>query len=140
MKLTVFTDGSSRGNPGPSGIGIVIKNGKKLLKEIHRYIGWTTNNKAEYLALISALIDLQKIEGVESINIYTDSRLMHDQVNGHIKVEDKALKELYIQVKKHMSQLPNAELGWINNKRNKAADKLAKYASLTLETSINEYN
>jgi ribonuclease HI len=107
-KITIFTDGGARGNPGPAGIGIVIDglaSGKKTFGE---YIGETTNNEAEYRALITALQKLKKLIGKEKpeqIDCYADSELVVKQLNGEYKVKDINLRGLFMEVLKLKSEL-----------------------------------
>ncbi len=106
-KITIYTDGGARGNPGPAGIGIVIDGlagGKKTFGE---YIGETTNNEAEYRALIVALQKLKKLAGkkkLEQVDCYADSELMVKQLNGEYKVKDTNLRGLFMEVLKLKSE------------------------------------
>ena len=107
-KITIYTDGGARGNPGPAGIGIVITglaSGKKTFAE---YIGETTNNEAEYRALIVALQKLKKLAGknkLDQVDCYADSELMIKQLNGEYKVKDTNLRGLFMEVLKIKSEL-----------------------------------
>ncbi|MDP4001831.1 MAG: ribonuclease HI family protein [bacterium] len=107
-KIKIHTDGGARGNPGPAGIGIVIEglaNGKKTFGEC---IGETTNNEAEYRALIVALQKLKKLGGkekLEQVDCYADSELMVKQLNGEYKVKDTNLRGLFMEVLKLKSEL-----------------------------------
>jgi len=98
MKLEIYTDGASRGNPGPGAIAFVIKDKKgRILKEHREFIGRCTNNIAEYRALISALKEAGKF-GDEVVCI-SDSRLVINQLRGEYKVKKRHLKELFGKVK-----------------------------------------
>jgi ribonuclease HI len=107
-KIKIFTDGGARGNPGPAGIGIVITGlsaGKQVIGE---FIGKTTNNEAEYRALIVALqkvIELSGGEDLGQIDCYSDSELMVKQLNGEYKVKDMNLRELFLEVLKLKSEI-----------------------------------
>src|SRR3989344_1642711 len=96
-KIIIYTDGGARGNPGPAGIGALItdERGKKL-KEISEYIGKTTNNFAEYEALIRALSAIHELFGEKiknlSIEVRMDSELVVRQLDGLYKVKEKTLK------------------------------------------------
>ena len=102
-KITIFTDGGARGNPVPAGIGIVINglaSGKKTFGE---YIGETTNNEAEYRALIFALKKLKQLVGTEklkdyAIECYADSELMVKQLNGEYKLKEKGIQGFFIEI------------------------------------------
>jgi ribonuclease HI len=126
MTLHAFTDGASRGNPGESGIGIIVKDGSdEVLFSLNAYIGTTTNNVAEYRALLTLL---QKIAGVSCTHlvVHSDSELMVRQVNGQYKVKDRELKKYYHQVIATISSLPfTVELKHIPREENRDADKLA---------------
>jgi len=104
MILKVYTDGGSKGNPGPSSIGGVgYANGKKIF-EFKKSIGIATNNDAEYIALITAL---EKVKlpptpyplRPNKIEFYSDSRLMVNQVNGFFKVKNGKIKEYILKIR-----------------------------------------
>ncbi len=108
MKLLIFTDGGSRGNPGPAAVGIVILDEKQ--KEIFSkacYIGWATNNQAEYRAVLEALLWLKNnCQGVEKAEFWLDSQLVVAQLNGRFKIKSLNLKPLIFQINKIRQQLP----------------------------------
>ena len=94
-KLVIYTDGASRGNPGHAGIGIVMKDeNEKIVKEISDYIGETTNNIAEYTALVIALKTALEIYS-EDVEVISDSELMVKQINGEYKVKNQGIKPLF---------------------------------------------
>ena len=103
-KAIIFTDGGSRGNPGPSAIGVVICDaGGKTLKAYAEDIGKGTNNEAEYHAVISALKKAKSLFGTEKskqkeIDVYSDSELMVKQLNGEYKVHDDRMKMFFMEV------------------------------------------
>ena len=72
MKVKIFTDGAARNNPGDAGIGVVIKHDNKTLKEIGDYVGKTTNNVAEYMALIRGLEEALLLR-ITELEVYSDS-------------------------------------------------------------------
>lgn len=99
MILKIFTDGGSKGNPGPSSIGVVgFLDGRKII-EIGKSIGIATNNDAEYRALIEALENTKDIKGVSKIEFYSDSRLMVNQVKGLFKVKNGKIKEYMLKIR-----------------------------------------
>ena len=103
MILKVYTDGGSKGNPGPSAIGGVgYVDGKKIFK-FKKSIGSATNNDAEYRALIEALEKVRSYElgvmRVTQIQFYSDSRLMVNQVNGFFKVKNGKIKEYILKIR-----------------------------------------
>jgi len=100
-KLKIYTDGASRGNPGPGATAFIITDQKGiLLRERREFIGTCTNNVAEYKALISALEEAMKLAGESSeITCFSDSQLMISQLKGEYKVKRGHLKELYKKAK-----------------------------------------
>src|SRR3989344_4083614 len=93
IKGTLHTDGGARGNPGPAGIGYVLKAGKKTIT-FGDYIGETTNNQAEYQALVRGLTHAQAA-GVEELTCYLDSELIVKQMNGEYRVKNAELRPHY---------------------------------------------
>jgi len=97
MTIEIYTDGASRGNPGPGAIAfIIVKKGKIIRKHKH-FIGNTTNNVAEYRALISALERARKLS--KEIRCYSDSRLMVHQLRGEYKIKKPHIRELFDRAK-----------------------------------------
>lgn len=126
MILKVFTDGGSKGNPGPSSIGGVgYVNGKKIF-DFKKSIGIATNNDAEYQALIEALskVTSYKLQ-VSRIELYSDSRLMVNQVNGIFKVKNGRIREyvLKIRVLEQEINLP-ISYSYVQREQNVEADLL----------------
>ncbi len=122
--LEIFVDGACRGNPGPAAIGIVFKEGDRVVAEIARSIGEATNNIAEYTALICALQEAL-VRKVHEVRISTDSELMFCQLTGSYKVKDQRLKFLYDQVQQLKRGFNNVELVHVTRDKNQHADKLA---------------
>ena len=122
--LKVNIDGASRGNPGPAGIGIAAKDGKKTVFEISEYIGTATNNTAEYRALIRALEELKKI-GIKEARFESDSQLIVEQMNGNYRVKDENLQVLYGYARTLCAKLDFFRIDHIPREKNKAADILA---------------
>jgi len=132
-QLYIYTDGASRGNPGEAGAGIIIFNENgKIIKKIKKYLGNTTNNVAEYLALIIALQEALKLKG-DVIHLFTDSELIVRQIKGIYKVRDRKMRALTNEVKKLLSKFIQYDIICIDRRKNKEADKLANLA-------INEQN
>src|SRR5271155_4336517 len=93
-KLIIYTDGGARGNPGPAAIGFVIYDAAgKVLKKFKHYIGITTNNQAEYRALIAALDQAGDL-GFKHASCHLDSELVVKQLNGKYKIKEPGLKPL----------------------------------------------
>ncbi|MCD6423683.1 MAG: ribonuclease HI family protein, partial [Elusimicrobia bacterium] len=90
-KVKVFIDGASIPNPGPAGAGVVIYEGKNKIKAISKFLGQRTNNQAEYLALLIALDEIEKIDGEKEFEILSDSQLLVSQINGKWRVKDPSI-------------------------------------------------
>ena len=127
-KITLFVDGAARGNPGPAGIGVVIlgQNNTKL-KEYYKYIGNTTNNIAEYNALVYGLQEALSI-GAKELLIKLDSELVAKQIKGEYKVKNKNIKPLFDQAIHMLNKFEKIEVKHVDRKENKEADKLANKA------------
>ena len=126
--IDIFVDGASRGNPGPSGIGIVFFDDKKnIVKKLFKFIGSATNNIAEYTALIYGLQEAL-IDRYEVVKVSSDSELMTRQLRGEYRVKNEKLKPYYEQFL-HLSRgFDKVEVVTIDRKENKEADKLANKA------------
>ncbi len=126
MILHAFTDGASRGNPGESGIGLVVKGEKgDIILTEYGYIGVATNNIAEYSALIGLLKRIKKISYTKLI-VHSDSELMVRQLNGKYKVRDENIKKYYRKVLKLIDgESHRFELKHIPRSENNEADRLA---------------
>jgi ribonuclease HI len=125
--LTIYTDGASRGNPGDAGAGIVIKRADADVEHIHRYLGRTTNNVAEYTAALIALERAIAL-GARSVRLFADSELMVRQLNGQYKVKNEGLIPLYRQAVEMIARIGRVEVQYIPRERNKEADALANRA------------
>jgi len=125
--IEIFIDGASRGNPGPSGIGVAFLEGTNVVKKLFKFIGKATNNVAEYSALIYALQEAL-IDKYESLTIKSDSELLTRQLRGEYKVKNENLRPYYEQFL-HLSRgFNNIEVISILRKDNSLADKLANKA------------
>lgn len=125
--IALYTDGASRGNPGPAGIGIVVKSGRKKIREIYKYLGEATNNIAEYNAVICALEEAINLKAEEVI-VNLDSELVVKQLNGEYKVKDQNMKELFEKTIGLFKNFKRFEIRHIPREKNKEADKLANKA------------
>ena len=127
-KLFIYTDGASRGNPGEAGAGIIIYDEKgQVIKKVKKYLGTTTNNVAEYMALIIALNEAKILNG-GVINLFSDSELMVRQIKGIYKVRDKKMKVLWNETRRLLSHFKHYSINCIDRRKNKEADKLANMA------------
>jgi len=127
-KLIINTDGLSKGNPGPGAIGATLKDihGKNVAV-ISQAIGITTNNVAEYKALITALEIALKL-GAKEIEIRSDSELMVRQITGRYKIKSSLLAPLYLQVGKLLGKFAAIKVMHVPRELNAEADKLANAA------------
>lgn len=132
-EIYVYADGASRGNPGKAGAGIVITNSHDhVLSQKRCYLGTTTNNVAEYRALILALDEAKKL-GANTIRIFMDSELIVKQVKGIYKVKSVALRGLFDEVQRLLKDFRGYDIVYIRRKQNSVADRLANQA-IDLET------
>ncbi|MEK6532091.1 MAG: ribonuclease HI family protein [Deltaproteobacteria bacterium] len=124
----VCVDGASRGNPGESGAGAVIKNHEGgVIKRLKKYLGTATNNEAEYQALIMALKEVHSMR-IRRISVFADSELMVKQLKGEYKVKSQTLKPFYATAAGLLSNFEAFSITHIERERNKAADTLANEA------------
>lgn len=126
--LEIYTDGGARGNPGPAAIGVVV--GGKAYGE---YIGETTNNVAEYKALIFALKKATALLGKEKakatdIQCNMDSELIINQMNGVYKIKNADLQPLFIEVWNLRQDFKSVRFTHIPREENKLADKMVNEA------------
>jgi len=126
--LRLFTDGASRGNPGPAGAGIVIEDESGMrLQGLHRWLGVTTNNEAEYHALIEGL-RAAKAWNPDRLEIFLDSKLVVEQMNGTWRLKASELMPLHKQAKELLDQFPDFKLAHVEREKNRGADALANKA------------
>ena len=126
--LEVYVDGSSLGNPGPAGAGLVIYKKSRVICQKSVYLGRTTNNVAEYMALILSLQEVLSMKA-EEVNVYADSELIVQQVKGKYKVKNERLYTLNILAKHLLNLIGKCSLSHKNREENKQADLLAKQAA-----------
>ncbi|MBU1006732.1 MAG: ribonuclease HI family protein [Candidatus Omnitrophica bacterium] len=126
--IDIFVDGASRGNPGPSGIGVVFfDENKNVVKRMFKFIGNTTNNIAEYAALIYGMQEAL-IDRYEKVSVSSDSELMTRQLRGEYKVKNENLR-FYHEQFLHLSRgFDEVKIFTIGRKDNKEADRLANRA------------
>jgi ribonuclease HI len=127
-KISLYIDGASRGNPGPAGVGVLVldETGKKI-KEFCKYIGRTTNNVAEYNALIYGL-DEALILRADEVVVNVDSELVAKQLNGEYRVKDENIKIFFEKALHILKSFKSFEVKHIDRSENKEADKLANKA------------
>jgi ribonuclease HI len=121
--VKIYADGGSRGNPGPSASGYVVvdPNTNKVLVDKGVYLGITTNNQAEYLALKYALEECQKM-GVKTIDAYMDSLLVVNQLKGVFKVKNRDLWPIHDAVKELIGKFEKFTISHVPREMNKLAD------------------
>jgi len=132
--LSVYCDGGARGNPGPAAIGVVIKNEQGIVVgKFGKKIGPTTNNVAEYTAVIEALSWMRDHRKPSRIYFYLDSQLVVSQLNGLFKVKDGKLKMMVIKVRQGEAAVGgNVSYQHIPREKNQEADFLVNMALETV--------
>ncbi|WP_213975801.1 ribonuclease HI family protein [Tepidanaerobacter acetatoxydans] len=124
-KVIAYTDGASRGNPGNAGIGVLLMDeNQNVIKEISEYIGETTNNIAEYTAMITALKEALEMD-CDEIEVISDSELMVKQINKEYQVKNEGLKPLYKEICKLLEEFKSYTVRHVRRENNKRADELA---------------
>ena len=127
-KVIINVDGAARGNPGPAAIGAVIKDETgKVLGRISRAIGVTTNNQAEYEAIIAALEKAVGM-GAKQVTVKSDSKLVVEQVNGRYKIKNTGLRPLYLKVAQLAGSIESFSITYVPREQNAEADALANKA------------
>lgn len=126
--ISLEFDGGSRGNPGPAGIGVVLRaaDGTPVVT-LGRFIGRATNNVAEYRALITAMEEAKKL-GARKIAIRGDSELIIKQMKGEYRVKHPDMQALYQEAKDLLREFDSATIGHNLRNKNELADKLANLA------------
>ena len=127
-RVTIHTDGASRGNPGPAGIGVSLRvDGEDDAREFYAYIGETTNNVAEYRALLLGLDEAGKL-GAASVTVLADSELLVRQLNGQYKVKSEGLRPLFLEAACRLREFPASRVAHVRREENRDADRLANRA------------
>lgn len=134
-EFTLNFDGASKGNPGLSGAGMVIyKNGQEIWSSC-KFVGYKTNNQAEYSALILGLKGALKL-GIKSLSVLGDSLLVINQVNEVYKVKSEGLQELYNESQALRTQFDFIEFNHVYREYNKRADELSNLALIDYEKPL----
>jgi ribonuclease HI len=128
VRLTVNIDGGARGNPGPAAIGAVVRDedGEIVLERAER-IGRTTNNVAEYRALLLGIAAAEELGGAE-VELVGDSELIVRQVEGRYKVKDATLRELHAEAKQALAGFERWTIRHVKRAQNADADRLVNAA------------
>lgn len=125
MKAVLHADGGARGNPGPAGIGVVLVDADgEVIGEIAEGIGETTNNVAEYKAVIAGL-ELALEKGVTEVDVYLDSELVVSQLRGDWKIKNDRLRVLAVRARSLLNRFERSSLHHVPRAMNADADKLA---------------
>ena len=127
-KFIVFTDGGARGNPGPAGIGVVIQDARgKALAAFGDYIGETTNNQAEYRAMIVALERAKEL-GATEVDAFADSELLVKQLNRVYKVKSAGLAPLFVKAWNLAAGFRRCTFRHVRREENREADRFVNAA------------
>lgn len=129
-EVVIFTDGGSRGNPGPAAVGVYIET---LGKKIGQCIGTKTNNDAEYEALILGLQKTKQFLGKEkakkiSLKCYLDSELVVKQLNHEYKLKEPRIQQYFIEIWNSMLDFGEVSFTHIPREKNKVADAMVNKA------------
>ena len=134
-KIVIYTDGGSRGNPGPAGAGIVFCNEQnKIFKKYSYYLGdKLTNNEAEYSAVILALKNFKKFFGtkiakISTVSLKSDSQLLVRQMRGDYKVKNPNIQKLFLEVWNLKTEFQDVKFKFIRREKNQEADLLVNEA------------
>jgi ribonuclease HI len=126
--VVAYIDGGARGNPGPAGYGVRIESeGGELINEFHGFLGSSTNNAAEYHALIAALKYAQD-HGHRTIRVKSDSELLVKQMRGEYRVRNPGLQLLHQRARTMAEALDRVSYEHVRREENKDADRLANVA------------
>lgn len=129
-KIIIYTDGGSRGNPGPAAIGVVFCNERgNPFRKYSQFLGQMTNNEAEYKAVIFALKKFKAIFGKKlakesEIEIRSDSELIINQLNGNYKILEPSLQPLFLEIWNLKLDFGKVKFKLVSRKRNEQADQL----------------
>ena len=129
-KIVVYTDGGARGNPGPAGIGAAIvdaENPNNILGQYKKYIGETTNNQAEYQAVVLGLEKAKEL-GATEVEVRLDSELVCSQINGVYKLKNQAFQTWFIKIHNLKQSFKKISFHHIRREKNKLADSLVNQA------------
>ena len=126
--VVAHCDGGSRGNPGPSGYGVVVEDARgRTIAELSEFLGVKTNNFAEYSGLLAAL-EYALRHGHSRLRVVADSELMVKQMKGQYRVNSPDLRPLWEEAKRRVAGLERFEIQHVLRGKNKGADRLANLA------------
>lgn len=133
-KYIVHTDGGSRGNPGPAALGAVIeKSGGGMKHEYGEFLGRTTNNEAEYQAVVFALKKLKQLIGKEKageavVEVHADSELLVKQLSGQYKITDEKMQRFFLEIWNLKLDFGEVVFKHVPREENKEADRMVNAA------------
>ncbi|MGH3017986.1 MAG: ribonuclease HI family protein [Gaiellaceae bacterium] len=128
MKARLFTDGGSRGNPGPAAYGFVLEAEDGTVLAAHgEAIGVATNNVAEYRALVAGL-ERADDAGIDELEVVSDSELLVKQMRGEYKVKNAVLRELWEEAQRTARRLGSVTYAAVRREHNELADRLVNEA------------
>ncbi len=125
--FTIHTDGAARGNPGPAAFAYVIEQAGSPAIEVKGTLGETTNNVAEYTALLRALEHAKRL-GARQVLVHSDSELMVNQMQGKYKVKNEGLRPLYEEARGHVKEFESVTFRHVRREQNGRADRLCNEA------------
>ena len=128
-RILIYTDGAARGNPGPAGLGAILRDAETgaVLAELARFLGVRTNNYAEWTAVEDALREALAL-GASQVDLRMDSELVARQISGRYRVKHPDLKPIHARVMEMLGQLTGYTVGHVPRELNKDADRLSNVA------------
>ena len=128
-RLLIYTDGAARGNPGPAGLGAIIRDAETgaVVAELARFLGVRTNNYAEWTAVDDALAEALRL-GATHVDLRMDSELVARQISGRYRVKHPELKPIHASVMAMLGKLAGYTVGHVPRELNKDADRLSNVA------------
>jgi ribonuclease HI len=125
--MIIYADGGSRGNPGPAGIGVVLIKDGQTVAEISKFLGVTTNNVAEYTALVLGLEKAIEM-GAQNVEVRMDSELVVRQMKHEYRVKHEGLKPLFLKAETLSKKFATFKIVHVRREMNEHADRLANIA------------
>jgi ribonuclease HI len=128
-RLLIHTDGAARGNPGPAGLGAILRDAQtgETVSELATYLGIRTNNYAEWTAVEDALAEALRL-GATHVDLRMDSQLVARQISGRYRVKHADLKPIHARVMAMLGRLQGYSVGHVPRELNKDADRLSNVA------------
>lgn len=128
-RVLIYTDGAARGNPGPAGLGAILRDAESgaVLAELARFLGTRTNNYAEWTAVEDALHEALRL-GASHVDLRLDSELVARQISGRYRVKHPDLKPIHASVMAMLGQLSSYTVGHVPRELNRDADRLSNVA------------